>query len=87
MNVKQKKIFLTTIIVIALMGIFPPWHFLFESIGVSQNMGYGFIASPPQFTTAGGGSLACEINVKILLVQWAVMAILGGGLVYYNKQD
>jgi len=47
------------------MGLFPPWHFVIPAQGYNVQLGYAFIASPPD-----GG----QIDIMRLLVQWAIVA-------------
>lgn len=86
MNSKQKKIFLSAIIVIVSMGLFPPWtqSMQFSGQDLSKHLGYSFIFTPPKSIISGFDG---KINVITLLVQWAVVALLGGGLIYYFKRE
>lgn len=78
MNRKQKFCLWIGIAVIVLMGIFPPVQRTtrtFEIYGngeTYETIGYGFIL-------ATGGGIVVFSN---LLVQWIVVSIITGGLIY-----
>lgn len=82
----QKKILLATIVIIACMGIFPPWHIKTKS-GGHKDMGYWWITSPPQHTIwQGQRPIDSEINFNTLLLQWIIVGLVGGGLYIYKKE-
>jgi hypothetical protein len=80
MNKLQKTIFIFTIAVDALMGLFPPWHLSLYKSDYNQfklmNRGYAFIGTPPRY-----GS----ISISILLLQILIVTFVGLALFYYFK--
>jgi hypothetical protein len=83
MNRIQKNILVIGIIVIVLMGIYPPWTFtgyiLSTGLATPENAGdYALITKPP-------GN--CKIDLGRLGVQWAVVAIATGGLLVIFKDS
>lgn len=71
MNKRQIIVLWIGIIIIVLMGLFPPWMNVDPSGGYYIK-GYNFILDKP--------STFCRIDVPQLLVQWAMVAIIAGGL-------
>jgi len=68
MNEKQKKIIISTAIVILAMTLYPPFHGIWQ--GRSMNFGYSFIFSPPNVISL--------INSGTLLIQYIMAGIIGG---------
>ena len=75
MNSKQKFVFLLGVVVIATMGLYPPWK---EAGPTGLPIQYAPIFAPPTPLDASKG---LEIDLKRLLLQAGVAAILTGGLV------
>ena len=73
MSRAQLKILWVGIIIFVLMGLFPPKEF--NTPEGSHADGYGFI-----FT-------ADNIDFSRLFVQWAIVAVVTGGLIYSIKVD
>lgn len=90
MNVNQKKCLMLGIIVIVIMGVFPPWRmyscFPKSNMKRYEPMGYSFIAEPPkpswQAITKG-----VAIDLPRLLIQWAIVAAITGGLIVCFKGE
>ena len=83
MNQIQKIVLLISIIVIVLMAIYPPWTFtgyiLSSGFTTPEHAGdYALITNPP-------GN--CKIDLRRLGVQWAVVAIVAGGLLVVFKDS
>lgn len=75
MNSKQKFVFLLGVVVIATMGLYPPWK---EAGPTGLPVQYAPVFAPPTPLDASKG---LEIDLKRLLLQVGVAAILAGGLV------
>ena len=75
MNSKQKFVFLLGVVVIATMGLYPPWK---EAGPTGLPVQYAPVFAPP---TPLDPSKGLEIDLKRLLLQVGVAAILAGGLV------
>jgi hypothetical protein len=68
MNRKQTITLWAGIVVVVLMGVFPPWLYRSGLIGTT----YGFLFLPPIY---------CTLDVGRLLIQWAMVVIVVGGLI------
>lgn len=88
MNHAQKTILLVGTIVIAVMGVYPPWLRV-EPNQSAQSMGYGLLWSPPfenrserarlfgfELQVDMGPVTANKIDWSRLLAQWATIAVL-----------
>ncbi|MFI5364967.1 MAG: hypothetical protein ACHQ4J_05025 [Candidatus Binatia bacterium] len=85
MNTKQRRLILFGIVVMVLMGLFPPWT---KSVHVRQvhfqrPAGYALIFEPPE----PQGSESLEIDFVRLLIQWIGIALLVGGGILYLKDS
>ena len=89
MNRKQKTVLWAGIAIIALMGIFPPWVYEFgEALGgVKHDAGYKCILTPPerQPKSRDISPIRANIDVPRLCVQWFVIVVINGGLIYTFK--
>jgi hypothetical protein len=74
MNRNQKIVIIVGLIIIVLMGLFPPWTFHYD--GNEYTVGYKFI------TQATG---PVKIDESRLLIQWFCVCIVVGGLVLILK--
>lgn len=83
LNRKRKIIVLIGLIVIILVGLYPPWNI---NLGIrgSESCGYGFIWSPPESRYGTG---ACTLDAYRLLVQWIGVCIDAGGLAWLFKDN
>lgn len=81
LNEKQKKIAVITVCLMACALIFPPFYIRLPN-GVETNMGYGFLLDPPTrgYTTA-------LINISTLVLEWIMLALLGGLGVYLKRES
>ncbi len=79
-NEKQKKIIIAGVVVIILMGVFPPWTYTFKYKTAYSNepAGYGFIIVPPEKKNKGM-TYGIELDITRLSIQW-VIALLSTGL-------
>ena len=65
MNKKQRWVLFSCAAIIALMLLFPPFHWPHGLSGTVENMGYAFLFSVPE-----GAVVAPTVNAVTLLVQW-----------------
>jgi len=80
MNFDKKTIIYGSLLVIAMMGLVPPWKISITSGDfTATRSAYGFILSPP-FRGFG------EIYLSKLIIQWVIVAIIAYGLIAYLKQ-
>ena len=79
MNWKQKICLWIGIVVIVMMGLFPPWMATAPGEGNYVAGGYGFILFPrDQF---GESLWLARIDFGQLAAQWAMVAVVTGGLI------
>lgn len=84
MNETQKKIIFVSVVIVVLMGIFPPWQI--KTGDRIINMGYWFITNPPvKFATNGYTKFGSELNLSVLFIQWAITAMMASGLVFWKR--
>ena len=81
MNKKQKICLWIWIIVIVLMGLFPPWHTQIPQRGTQKPFGYAFISAPPEVELG----VYSTLNIPLLMVQWFLVSVVTGGLIYTFK--
>ena len=81
MNEKQRHILVATASVICLMILFPPFHVNVK--GVTENLGYRFILTPPRGEIYAG--LHGSIDVLTLLIQILGVTIAGSLLSFAFK--
>jgi len=84
MNANQKKCLIWGIAVIAIMGAFPPWRMYScapqSHIKRYEPADYSFIAEPPKPRWSKYRVYGVAIDLPRLLIQWAVVAVITGGL-------
>ena len=83
MNKKQKIVLWIGIAVIVIMGIFPPWVISGYSTGRPIAGSYSLITSPPKM----GEAYAKSIDLYRLGVQWVIVGVITGGLIYTFKDQ
>jgi hypothetical protein len=94
MNKKQKIVCLIGVGVIILMTLIPPWYYHVASRRVGDRQivfehqgNYGFLFSPPDPPDFGYRNYCiARIDLSRLLVQWVVVAIATGGIVWFLKR-
>ena len=74
MNKNQKIVVVIGLVIIVLMGLFPPWKMIFG--GTPMALGYEFLFSPPGIA---------NVDSLRLLVQWLGVCIVVGGFVLILK--
>jgi hypothetical protein len=69
----KRKIELAALIIIALMGIFPPWVIKYKSL--RKDLGYWWITNPPGYW---GEEIHFygQIDFERLILQWIVVAVV-----------
>ena len=87
MNTKQKLCVWLGIGVFVLMGLFPPWVYRLDAkdTRVEKSAGYSLLVSPPEaapYPSWGWGEdlTTVKIDVARLLIQWAMLVAVVGGL-------
>ena len=81
MNTKQKVALWTGIIIVVIMGLFPPWLHtrIIDVIGALEvrtyYYDYPFILNAPQGNMLG----KTHLDFKRLIIQWIIIAIIVGG--------
>jgi hypothetical protein len=73
-NKRQRTILTVGIVVIILMGLFPPWTHSFgdESVLIKRPAGYAFIAAAPHL------GYGVALDISRLCVQWIVVLLATG---------
>ncbi len=102
MNKKQRTIIIIGLGIILLMGLIPPWKCAFSVARLprlERPAGYGFIFYPPSpvkvakseefgSTFMGRPSYwSVQLDVKRLLIQWAVVIIAMAGIFLVFKEN
>lgn len=79
-NKKQRTILIVGIVVMILMGLFPPWTatYNYKSQHSQHPRGYAFIATPPHFTLYPIGSSGIVLDISRLSLQWIVVLLATG---------
>jgi hypothetical protein len=96
MNLKQKTALLIGIIIIILMGIYPPWCIYYDTPRQKKCIGYAFITTPaitkmntpywmgyPESPTYD--KKADDIDYIRLVFQWAMVVIVTSGFLLMFK--
>lgn len=94
MNKKQLICLWSGIIVIVMMGIFPPW-FLPLNVGRLQSrrdVGYKFILTPVEIEVPPAvdtSPVVASIDITRLCVQWVIVTVITGGFIvtFRDKKD
>ncbi len=73
MNDEQKKVLLVSLGLFLLSIIYVPEMVMNKTIAISH--GWDFI-----------WNLSFEINLKVLIIEWIGIAVVGGGLFFYYKK-
>ena len=76
MNRNQKIVVIIGLVIIVLMGLFPPWKLSYQGLSVAK--GYSFFAISPAYNT--------NVDSSRLLVQWLGVCIVVGGIVLILKK-
>ena len=88
-NESQKYIIWLAIALIALMGLFPPWSYTFDSPGRSggsmhseKPAGYGFIFLPP-LPESKGSLYGIRIDFGRMFLQWFLVVAICTAIIMY----
>ena len=85
-KITKPHIVLCAAVIISLMALFPPWvkTFSFNSTSSETSFGYHPIILPPATDYPSDG---IRLDYIRLLVQWAAVMSLAGGLLYAKDQN
>jgi hypothetical protein len=89
LNTKQRRLIWVGIVIIAIMGVFPPWTHTFKNHLTYSEVpaGYCFIASPPNKLIPSSIFSGVKVDMARLLVQLiGTMIILSLGLLATAKR-
>jgi len=89
MNRKQTMVMWIGIIAFVLMGLYPPWIVEGGMAKITLHFGpqYSYILTPPKGPDTIGKikdaskMFTPRIDIAILAVQWAIVAVITGGLI------
>jgi hypothetical protein len=87
----QLKVIYAGLIIVVLMGLFPPWNYTFISprggYGQSErSAGYHPIFYPPPPEVENWPVYGVRIDFVRLLIQWIIVGLLTGGLVLFLRE-
>ena len=88
---KHNKTLIVALLLIGITGIYPPWIAKWcansnINLNVTKDLGYQFIGNPPTTETVSERyETTGTIDIQRLLVEWGVIIILAGGLLYSTK--
>lgn len=83
----KKKVIKFSVIVIILMGIFPPWSYVFKG-GTAYTVkpaSYGFLLSPPP-PEEDFASHGVKLDFSRLLLQWFLVVVTATSLIYLKSE-
>ena len=84
LNKVQKIVLLSGLVLIVTMSLFPPWRSINPRTGYGGEVGYSFVADPPQ--THGDGYRHTYIPVRVdanrLMVEYLAVVLLTVGGVF-----
>jgi hypothetical protein len=92
----QKTVLGIGVVAIALMGLFPPWNLTFDyhtegeggrAFHSTNSAGYALIYEPPKPPAAIWPVYTVSIDVSRLLIQWAIAAVITGGLILIFRSN
>jgi hypothetical protein len=81
----RKKIISIAVVIIILMGVFPPWveKFKMKDFQLERPLGYAFIFSPPETTNNAYG---LSIDFSRLFLQWVVAILVVGLFIFVSRK-
>lgn len=89
---ERKKVLAGGLVLVVLIGLFPPWEYTFNSafrgvpIASCRPAGYAPIFLPPE--PAGQPPLdGVRLDLRRLFVQWALIASITGALIALRKRS
>ena len=82
MNWRQRIALWIGLAAFSLLGLFPPWVFVFHSTQMQfeRPMGMACIFNPPQPYEVGYGEGGTQIETTTLLVEWIVVTVATSGM-------
>ena len=88
-NKKQRTILTVGIVVIILMGLFPPWTctYTYKSENSKNPSGYAFIANPPEVKGFTFGTFSFELDISRLCLQWMIVLFATGLGVFLSRKS
>ncbi len=87
MENRRKIIISISLVVIILMGLFPPWveKLKTKDLQLERPLGYGFILSPPE---PSNSNFSISIDFSRLFLQWVILILITGLCIYlYSRKD
>lgn len=89
LNDVQKRVVYCAVVIMLLMGIFPPWKVslpVTDQVYRVQHLGYSFIGNPPS-AEAGYYKYGGCVDFSILMLQWLLVVALFVGIVCAIKDS
>lgn len=85
MEGRRKIIISIALVVIIMMGVFPPWveKFSVRDFQLERPIGYGFISSPPETTN---NKYSLSIDFSRLFLQWGVVILMIGLCIFLSRK-
>jgi len=78
MNSQQRMVLWMGLLVIVVMGVYPPWAFRYGEIWLGRR--YALITEPPSYGSFSGPLATLDANQ--LGIQWAAVVVISAGLIY-----
>jgi hypothetical protein len=85
MNDNQRMVLIAVVGIVLLMLLFPPFQIRFAT-GVVRNLGYGFLLSPPVYSSYSYPDTPGAVNIGMLVTQW-VGIIIAGAVAFFMLKD
>ena len=81
----RKKIISVAVVIIILMGVFPPWveKFKMKDFQLERPLGYAFIFSPPETTNNAYG---LSIDFSRLFLQWGIVILVASLFIFLSRK-
>lgn len=75
LNRTRRIVLILGVVVFVLMGLFPPWTYVFhiQTVHSEKPAGYAFIAEPPM-PEHNDAPFGVKIDISRLVVQWLVLS-------------
>ncbi len=82
----QRKIISIALIIIILVGVFPPWKQSIRTpqLQLEKPLGYGFIFHPPRLSD-DYYAYSVSIDFSRLFLQWVVVILVAGLFIFIIK--
>jgi len=81
----QRKIISIALIILILIGVFPPWKQFFKTAKYQHEkpLGYGFIFYPP---SPSDSAYSVSIDFSRLFLQWVVVILVAGFFIFIKAR-